>query len=1541
LIHFRANPVITCRRVGFPPAPFCSGKELRMVAERERLTSLIDYVEATERDRLSIALDVADHRGFRRNGDDLIKLPGVAVNLVGTDDSIWLSVDRLSRCPAPVPGDAELRAWLDSVDDPAKPPTLKAELSRALLEGLGFLPADAPEEGPVQLADHPGKARIEAALGAYRREVWTPWVEEERPRRQAIELYNGLFSLRQMLDGAGEQPIELVWGVGPAQWTRPRGTLRYPLLTLPVELALNEATHAIEVRPRLETAPGLESDPLDLLDAQGVNEWVGYARTYLETLPGDGLSPFEPDGFTPLLRRAVALLDPDGCYLPDLGERPVLTGDTLRVDAGWLLFERPRRATHLMDDLRRFRAAVQQVAAPEDLPEAVRVLLQPPGEAPAHVQPHLRGVSTIPGVTTSDGSGADLFFPKPFNREQVEVIQRLAARPGVVVQGPPGTGKTHTIANIISHYLALGKRVLVTSQKAPPLKVLRDKLPEAVRPLAVSLLESDRDGLKQFQQSVDIIAERLQRTRPDEVRRQIASLDVRIDGLHRGLAQIDRQVDEIGRGSMTAVDVDGVRHEPAAAARTLVEAGALASWLPDRIDAIASHEPEFDEDLIAALRGARKRVGTRLDALGIEPPPADLPSAGEMLALHDALIEAETLRRATPPGAGLRDGSTAEAVTTLAAKLGALSNAGQEVQATAFAWTKDALARLRADREDAALGALAGLSHDVGALNEQARHFLVRPVALADGAVVDSDFREAVTALARGEDLGLFRNLFARQVKAQLSAVRIAARAPATVADWMEIDRYLSAIDRADGLRAAWNNAATHAGLDPVDAPGLAAGDPMRRQLAQLTRLRALVDQENIVEAEVRSLLPGWRKRVGADPAAATELAAVLDQHVRRARLAEAETGLARLCERIADVKGPIGEALRSVAGEIGDETGDRDALDRRWSGALDEAATLRGLLPAFATIGDVTHHIDENGAPAWAEQLRTVPVEGLEDPLTPGDWRTRWTLRQLSTWLDRIDRHDRLRSLGRERTEHEQQLQRAYEEAIELRTWCRLAEQANDQVRSALAAYAQAMRKLGRGTGIRAGRYRADARAAADRAKNALPCWIMPHYRVSESLPAELGLFDLVIVDEASQSTVAALPALLRAKQVLIVGDDRQVSPDAGFREEARLNALAERHLSGQVPDFRAALREDRSLYDLGTVVFAGGAILLKEHFRCVSPIIEYSKAQFYSHQLIPLRLPSASERLDPPLVDILVEDGHRRGKVNPPEVDCIVDEIGRIAADPTMARRTIGVTTLLGQEQAIQILEGIERSLGSEVMIRHDIRVGEPAAFQGDEREIMFVSLVADRDSGVVSGLAFEQRFNVAASRARDRMILVRSVELEDLRPADKLRRSLIEHFHAPFAAEGSQVADRRARCESPFETEMFDLLAERGYRTDTQVRVGTKRIDLVVEGADDRRLAIACDGDAYHGPEQWPDDMARQRMLERAGWTVWRCFASRFVRERNAVVDELIGILDARGIAPERGDALPPSRHCEHRRWRSTPPEADGPDVPYAWLVCADPF
>ena len=130
-------------------------------------------------------------------------------------------------------------------------------------------------------------------------------------------------------------------------------------------------------------------------------------------------------------------------------------------------------------------------------------------------------------------------------------------------------------------------------------------------------------------------------------------------------------------------------------------------------------------------------------------------------------------------------------------------------------------------------------------------------------------------------------------------------------------------------------------------------------------------------------------------------------------------------------------------------------------------------------------------------------------------------------------------------------------------------------------------------------------------------------------------------------------------------------------------------------------------------------------------------------------------------------MEDGHRKGDINLPEARFIVEEIKAIVSDPHMSGRSIGVVSLLGDKQALAIWERLTDEIGPELLLRHRIACGDARTFQGKERDIMFLSMVsAPNDFGApLSRDAFAQRFNVAASRARDRMYLVRSVKLEHL--------------------------------------------------------------------------------------------------------------------------------------------------------------------------------
>jgi very-short-patch-repair endonuclease len=202
---------------------------------------------------------------------------------------------------------------------------------------------------------------------------------------------------------------------------------------------------------------------------------------------------------------------------------------------------------------------------------------------------------------------------------------------------------------------------------------------------------------------------------------------------------------------------------------------------------------------------------------------------------------------------------------------------------------------------------------------------------------------------------------------------------------------------------------------------------------------------------------------------------------------------------------------------------------------------------------------------------------------------------------------------------------------------------------------------------------------------------------------------------------------------------------------------------------------------------------------------------------------------------------------------------------------------------------------------IVARKIAIGPPPVFQGRERDIMLVSMVlGSGDRAAANRADMHQRFNVALSRARDRMYLFRSVGETEFRE-DSLNGKVISHFKQPFRQDAKKVQALREKCESGFEFEMFDELVKRGFRVEPQVPCGGYRIDFVVEGNEGRRLAIECDGDRFHGPGQWQDDMMRQRVLERAGWTFWRCFASSFVRRREAVLTDLMQALQNLGIEP----------------------------------------
>ncbi|WP_167852099.1 AAA domain-containing protein [Hymenobacter elongatus] len=1306
--------------------------------------------------------------------------------------------------------------------------------------------------------------------------------------------------------------------------------MRHPLLTRLVELTLHPKTMALEIRPR-DMVSRLEVDVYAAHDVAGVAALEQSSRPLLAESPY--LSPFDPSTYQAVLKLAAALLDEKGHYLAaESGSQAHLlptASSGLQIADTWALYARPRSNNTFLQDLEALREQVEQL--PQGLPAAIAAMVREP--AAYHTDrplPPFRGLSLVDGSDDASGTTPqELYFPLPFNEQQVRIVQMLEHAPGVVVQGPPGTGKTHTIANIICHYLALGRRVLVTSMKDPALAVLRDKLPESVRPLAISLLTSEREGMQQFDHAIGRIAEEVQRLDPAVTARTIARLATQLDGYHARLAHIDRLTAEWGQQNLQLVVLDGEQLEPRDVAQEVVQHEALAGWLPDLLGVSAVHCPHFEEDDIAALRDARRLLGSDLSYRLAQLPTVDsLPDSQQMLLTHQQLSRSTELQKAVALGQlpllAVLPNAPDQLLTALAAVMMVRE---QQQKVAGLSWVQNQPGVVLEKHAGALVAMLEELGTELRTALAARQQFLRRPVSIPAALELDAELVTAIDTLGQGQRPFGMAGWFGKSAQKQrLAEISVLGSIPATAADWGYVADYLRVIQLLGELATRWNSLAPELGMPAlVSTSALAEATEAYQLFEEYELLRATKLAEADLNDTLQALLPDWPPATTAAclPATLAEAERLLLLHQVRIQLESAWAVRELYQQVVRDTTGPISKAIRQfVENDLGNPVLADADVQVRWAALTQELRRVQALQWALTTVTTVTEHIVASGAPVWADRLQQEPVSGLTDELLPHDWCFRWRLRRLVGHLETLDHRAELKRLAADRLEVEACLARTYQEIINQKTWLQLALNATPNVRSALQAYRNAIVSIGKAKGKSASQYQHFARQAALVANAAIPCWIMPHYRVSESLPAELGAFDLVIVDEASQSNLLALPALLRARKMLIVGDDKQVGPGRSGLTLEKENDLMSRFLGSQPALYRPQLSPSHSIYQLFQVVFSDSTIPLQEHFRCAGPIIEYSKREFYDHSLKPLRLPKSSERLDPPLVDVLVADGARQGDVNPAEARFIVEEIRKLTADPAMASRTIGVVSLLADKQAKLIWEMLEKEIGLETMLRHQLACGNAHTFQGKERDIMFLSMVVS--AGQATALAQTEdrrRFNVAASRARNRMYLVRSIEPEELSAADQLRRGLLAHFISPYLQDDQRVSNLRELCESPFEQEVYDMLTERGYRVQPQVRVGHYRIDLVVEGENDQRLAVECDGDRYHGPDRWMDDLRRQRVLERAGWQFWRCFASAWVRWREASTQDLLETLAQHGIQPVSTIILP-SRHTESRRYVAFP-------------------
>ena len=400
-----------------------------------------------------------------------------------------------------------------------------------------------------------------------------------------------------------------------------------------------------------------------------------------------------------------------------------------------------------------------------------------------------------------------------------------------------------------------------------------------------------------------------------------------------------------------------------------------------------------------------------------------------------------------------------------------------------------------------------------------------------------------------------------------------------------------------------------------------------------------------------------------------------------------------------------------------------------------------------------------EQTAPAWAAVIanRKAPHDAGTPP-GPIDEALAHRIRaQLLARIHSVDLEDVMAHLARTT----QKLQETTAKYVEALAWRAQFGRTGLKQQQALGGWLALQKKMGKGTGKQVGRLKEEARKALIECRHAVPVWIMPLSRVVESFDIATATFDVVIIDEASQSDVLGLVAFAMGKEIAVVGDHEQVSPYAVGAKTEAIQALIDEMLI-DIPN-KQLYDGKTSVYDLARQSF-GGTIRLLEHFRCVPSIIQFSNELCYSGEVRPLREATAG-KIEPHLVAVRVEGGQAIERVNQKEAEVVASLVSAICRFPEYDDCTIGVISMVGTENALLVDSILRARLTVSEYQKRRLLCGNASQFQGDERDIMFLSMV---DSPSDLTLPMRQRedarkvFNVAASRARDQLWVVHSLDL-----------------------------------------------------------------------------------------------------------------------------------------------------------------------------------
>ena len=1058
---------------------------------------------------------------------------------------------------------------------------------------------------------------------------------------------------------------------------------------------------------------------------------------------------------------------------------------------------------------------------------------------------------------------ADLIHVTDADSSQAIAIQEALSGKNLVIQGPPGTGKSQTITNIIAGAVHAGKRVLFIAEKMAALEVVHDRLvKQKLGPICLELhsrKSSKTSVLEQIKGGRSAPVPPAWSSMPlDHLDETQTLLRAHSDRLHRCTGALS-PFDLMGRISLL---------KGSGAPAPGFELAVATTWTREDLEQ-------------AKLRSAR--LGERLKNAGV---PASHPWRG-LGGSAPNVLEQDRLRALTA--------AADEAAKVL---MEAVRNAAQILE-------QDEGANL-VDLGDW-VDALRLISARPSGLDET----LVRPGL--PGSVPQA--RAAIEATGKLEPLR--------------KALQSAFRPEAWTEDWSKSRRLIAAKGRSwlRFLSQDYRTAIEH-------LRGVWQGDLPRQHGERLDRLDALIEAQSLV-GELEALSPALEQALGsfwegestdfarlsaiADwTEAATALPSPLDIRCRDCLVDAAHAGQA--AEILQSATAAVKDALDAVFDATKMDVSvclDDDTLDHRSAedvcALTDRWSEGFGDIAQWPPIRDDLAWLESLGCERFARQIfiGDVTASTVEPVLLLAAYEAMWK-KSLATdpELDRINGDELDDLVRRFRKADQDRIRIAADEVARSHI-----DRHPTGSAGAVGILVDEMRKSRNLKPVR--RLMLEAGDAIQRFK---PVFLMSPLSVAQYLTPGRVEFDMLVIDEASQVRPEdALGAIARCRQLIVVGDDRQLPPTSFFSRMINDEPETEDEDASDGKGRAASVKDVESILNLCSRF---PERMLKWHYRSEHPaLIATSNRHFYKGELmLPPSVIAKANDGKTGLIFHETEAGHyERGRTarNEKEADDVAHAVLAHARECPELSLGIGTFSVAQRDCIRDRLDDLTRKhpeLDGFIKAQaktESVFVKNLENIQGDERDVIFISVGYGRDAngkltqnfGPVGRDGGERRLNVLITRARKRCEVFSSLVAEDIR-LDGAGKPGVQALKAflKLAKDGySALPENTGKgFDSDFEEAVSQAVLEMGYECRPQVGMAGFFIDLAVidpRNEDRYLLGIECDGAAYHSSRYARDrDRIRQSILERRGWRIHRIWSTDWFYRREREVEKLRASIEA---------------------------------------------